>query len=48
MAALARPAWKEWITGDFGVEAALVDSLWAEVERVTAEERAASVQLLAQ
>ena len=37
MADLARPAWKEWITGDFGIEAELVDGLWAEVDRITAE-----------
>ena len=37
MAALARPAWKRWITEDFGVDAALVDGLWSEVDRITAE-----------
>lgn len=34
MADIARPAWKEWITTDFGVEASLVDELWAEVDRI--------------
>jgi tripartite ATP-independent transporter DctP family solute receptor len=40
MADVARPAWKEWITTDFGVDAALVDGLWAEVERIAAEQKA--------
>jgi TRAP-type transport system periplasmic protein len=39
MADLARPAWKEWITTDFGVDAALVEELWAEVERIEQELR---------
>ena len=34
MADLARPAWKEWITGDFGIEASLVEDLWAEVDQI--------------
>ena len=38
MAAVARPAWKQWITTDFGVDASLVDSLWAEVARLQNEE----------
>jgi tripartite ATP-independent transporter DctP family solute receptor len=38
MADVARPAWKEWITTDFGVDAALVDGLWAEVDRIAAEQ----------
>jgi tripartite ATP-independent transporter DctP family solute receptor len=37
MADLTRPAWKEWIVNDFGVEASLVDELWAEVDRIEAE-----------
>ncbi|MGH6903221.1 MAG: TRAP transporter substrate-binding protein DctP [Geminicoccaceae bacterium] len=37
MADVARPAWKEWITGDFGIEAGLVDELWAEVDRISQE-----------
>ena len=37
MAEIARPAWKEWITTDFGIEASLVDELWAEVDRIEAE-----------
>lgn len=40
MAEVARPAWKEWITTDFGVDEALVDGLWAEVERIAAEQKA--------
>jgi TRAP-type transport system periplasmic protein len=40
MADVARPAWKEWITKDFGVEPALVDGLWTEVERIAAEQKA--------
>ena len=34
MAAIARPAWRQWITEDFGVDAGLVDALWAEVDRI--------------
>ena len=37
MRALARPAYKKWITTDFGVAAADVDALWAEVERISTE-----------
>jgi TRAP-type transport system periplasmic protein len=37
MAEIARPAWKTWITQDFGVEEALVDALWAEVARIAEE-----------
>jgi len=37
MAEMARPAWREWIVEDFGLDAALVDELLAEVERVGAE-----------
>ena len=37
MASIARPAWKEWIVSDFGLEEALVDGLLNEVERVAAE-----------
>jgi tripartite ATP-independent transporter DctP family solute receptor len=40
MADVARPAWKEWITTDFGVDAALVDGLWAEVDRIDADQKA--------
>ncbi|MFQ5830519.1 MAG: TRAP transporter substrate-binding protein DctP [Candidatus Methylomirabilia bacterium] len=36
MRAIARPAFKKWITTDFGVKAALVDGLWAEVDRIAA------------
>jgi hypothetical protein len=34
MAAIARPAWKEWITRDFKIRPTLVDALWAEVARL--------------
>ena len=37
MAAVARPAWKQWITEDFGIDAALIDALWAEVGRIEQE-----------
>ncbi|MDF2094842.1 TRAP transporter substrate-binding protein DctP [Aquibaculum arenosum] len=37
MAEMARPAWKEWIVNDFGMDEALVDELWAEVDRVGEE-----------
>ena len=37
MADLSRAAWKRWITEDFGVDAALVDGLWTEVDRITAD-----------
>jgi TRAP-type transport system periplasmic protein len=40
MADVARPAWKEWITKDFGVDPALVDGLWAEVDRIADEQKA--------
>lgn len=39
MADVARPAWKEWITKDFGVDPALVDGLWAEVDRIAAAQK---------
>lgn len=37
MAVVARPAWKQWITKDFGIDAKLVDQLWAEVARIEKE-----------
>ncbi len=37
MRALARPAYKKWITTDFGVAVGDVDALWAEVDRISAE-----------
>ena len=37
MAAVARPAWKTWITTDFGVDEKLVDALWKEVARLERE-----------
>ncbi len=43
--AMARPAWREWITKDFGVDDALVGELWAEVDRVAAAESATSEAL---
>jgi len=47
MAEIARPAWREWVTGEFGVDPALVDELWAEVARISAAERATSIDLYA-
>ncbi|EPC04071.1 ABC transporter substrate-binding protein [Litchfieldella anticariensis FP35 = DSM 16096] len=37
MAEIARPAWREWIVQDFGMDAQRVDDLLAEVERVGEE-----------
>jgi TRAP-type transport system periplasmic protein len=37
MAEIAQPAWKDWIVNDFGIEAQLVDELWAEVDRLDQE-----------
>lgn len=37
MAEMARPAWKDWVVNDFGLEESLIDELWAEVERVAEE-----------
>jgi len=37
MAAVARPAWKQWITADFGIDEQLVDDLWKEVTRLEGE-----------
>lgn len=34
MAAITRPAWKQWVTRDFGIDAKLVDTLWSEVARI--------------
>jgi tripartite ATP-independent transporter DctP family solute receptor len=45
MADVARPAWKEWITTDFGVDEAMVDELWAEVDRIAAEQKARDQEL---
>lgn len=45
MAAIARPAWKAWITKDFGVDAALVDGLWSEVDRLDSELKQADWKL---
>ncbi len=33
---ITRPAFKEWITGDFDIPAAEVDAFWAEVDRIGA------------
>ncbi len=37
---VTQPAFKEWITGDFGIPAADVDAFWAEVDRVGSEQSA--------
>ncbi|MFA5522192.1 MAG: TRAP transporter substrate-binding protein DctP [Castellaniella sp.] len=37
MADIARPAWKNWIVNDFGIQEEKVDALWAEVDRLTKE-----------
>lgn len=47
MASMARPAWKEWITKDFGVDETLVNDMWAEVDRISKKETATSAELLA-
>ena len=47
MAAIARPAWKKWITEDFGVSGALVDDFWAEVSRISKEVTQTSIDLYA-
>ncbi len=36
MRAIARPAFRKWITEDFGIPAGEVDALWAEVDRIEA------------
>ncbi|MEJ8472538.1 TRAP transporter substrate-binding protein DctP [Roseibium algae] len=47
MAAVAMPAWREWITKDFGVDPVVVDGLMSEVQRLKAEEVATSTSLYA-
>lgn len=47
MAEIARPAWREWVTTDFGVDPALVDALWAEVARISSAEKAISIDYYA-
>jgi hypothetical protein len=37
MSAVARPAWKQWVTKDFGIDVKLVDQLWDEVARLEKE-----------
>jgi TRAP-type C4-dicarboxylate transport system substrate-binding protein len=37
MAAVARPAWRQWVTEDFGIDPKLVDDLWKEVARLERE-----------
>ena len=37
MAAVARPAWRQWVTKDFGIDEKLVDDLWQEVARLERE-----------
>ncbi|HET7409097.1 MAG TPA: TRAP transporter substrate-binding protein DctP, partial [Paracoccaceae bacterium] len=44
MAEIARPAWREWITTDFGIDAKLVDDLLAEVKRIEEEVGAHDVE----
>ncbi|MDX6751963.1 TRAP transporter substrate-binding protein DctP [Geminicoccaceae bacterium 1502E] len=39
MAEVARPAWRTWITTDFGLDADLVDGLLGEVDRIVAEQK---------
>jgi len=39
---VTRPAFKAWITGDFGIPAADVEAFWAEVDRVGAEQAGAA------
>ncbi|HEX9648711.1 MAG TPA: TRAP transporter substrate-binding protein DctP [Alphaproteobacteria bacterium] len=43
MRARTRPAFKTWITGDFGLPAGEVEAFWAEVERVRAQVEADSI-----
>ena len=31
------PAWKKWVTADFGIDEKLVDGLWKEVARIEGE-----------
>ena len=45
MAAIARPAWKKWITEDFGLKPKLVDELWAEVARIEKQINARDMKL---
>lgn len=40
MAEMARPAWKDWVVNDFGLEESLIDELWAEVEQVNEQLKA--------
>ena len=37
MAALARPAWRDWIVNDFGIDDTLVQALWNEVKRIESD-----------
>ena len=37
MADVARPAWKQWVTKDFGIKTGLVEELWQEVARLERE-----------
>ena len=48
MAELARPAWKEWIVNDFGMEESVIDDLWAEVDRIGQELTEADWQIYGQ
>ncbi|MEX0760424.1 MAG: TRAP transporter substrate-binding protein DctP [Tistlia sp.] len=48
MAELARPAWREWIVDDFGVEAELVDSLFGKVEEIEGQLHRANWEMYGQ
>ena len=42
---ITRPAFKEWITTDFGVDEALVDELWSKVDEISAQIDERSVEV---
>lgn len=44
MSDIARPAWREWITGDFGLDGALVDELFATVDTIEEETTTADIE----
>ncbi len=44
MAEIARPAWQEWIVNDFGLDAALVDELFATVEEIKGDVTATDME----
>ena len=37
MRTMVRPAYKKWVTEDFGLDGKQVDALWGEVDRIAAE-----------